>query len=199
MSLLNSELDRIRAELGYNVLNVGAEPYIGVQAIFSNVVQTYMREGAGTTSATAVTASTTGTPKLVTITLASATGVSLLDKIAVDVDEQLEMTTVRGISGAAITCYLTKEHAGTYPIAVDGGLVAIRECLAALSTIRAKVADLDGTGTLKKVDEIEWYDVRGRTQLAVLAEQANYWRGQLSSLCGVANRNSPRGQGSVFS
>ena len=30
MPILDSELDRIRAELGYNLLNVGAEPYIGV-------------------------------------------------------------------------------------------------------------------------------------------------------------------------
>lgn len=185
MSLLDSELDRIRAELGYNLLTNGAEPYIGVSPIFSNVVQRYMSEGAGTTSATSVTVSTDGSAKLVTLVLASATGVSLLDKIAVDVDEQLEMATVRSISSTTITCYLKKAHAGTYPIAVDGGLVIIRECLAALWTIEQRMADTRGHGAIKKVDEIEFYQAGQKSQFELLLSQAEHWRDRLAKHLGI--------------
>lgn len=185
MSLLNSELDRIRAELGYNLLNVGAEPYIGVQAIFSQVIQPYMREGAGTSSSSAVTESADGKAKLATLTLASATGVALLDKIAVDVDDLLEMATVRSISSTTITCYLKKGHAGTYPIAVDGGLVIIRECLAALWVIEQRMADTRGHGSLKAVDEVEFYPTGQKSQFDNLLAQAEHWRDRLAKHLGI--------------
>lgn len=38
MSLLPSELATIRAELGFNVLTIGAEPYIGVTSVFDQVI-----------------------------------------------------------------------------------------------------------------------------------------------------------------
>src|SRR5512147_2694673 len=100
MPLTSGELDRIRAETGYNVLGVGAEPYIGVQAIFSQVIQPYLREGADTTSSTSVAASSTGT--FVTLSVASATGITLHERVAVDVDDFLEMATVRSISGTNV-------------------------------------------------------------------------------------------------
>ena len=56
MALLTSELMRIRAELGYNALGVGAEPYVGITAVFDQIVKVYLNAGATTTSATAVTA-----------------------------------------------------------------------------------------------------------------------------------------------
>ena len=72
MALSNAELERIKAELGYNVLTIGALPYVGFSQMFTNVVQAYMSSGASTTSSTAVTAATTATPA--TLTLASGTG-----------------------------------------------------------------------------------------------------------------------------
>jgi hypothetical protein len=183
--LLDSELDRIRAELGYNLLSVGAEPYIGVQAIFSQVIQPYMREGAGTTSASSFTAETTGQSKLATLTVASATGITVLGKIAVDVDDHLEMATVRSVSSTTITCYLKKSHAGTYPIAVDGGLVIIRECLGALYNVQEQMLNTRGHGSLKAVDEIEFYDTRGKSQFDVLLSQAEHWRDRLAKHLGI--------------
>jgi hypothetical protein len=185
MSLLDSELDRIRAELGYNVLDVGAEPYIGVQAIFSQVIQPYMREGAGTTSTSSVTASTDGSSKMATIVLASATGVTALGRIAVDVDDHLEMVTVRSVSSTTITCYLKKAHAGTYPISVDSGLIIVRECLAALFNIEEQMVATRGHGSLKAVDEIEFYDTKGKSQFEVLLAQAEHWRDRLAKHLGI--------------
>lgn len=39
MALLDSELARIKWHLGFNLLDVGATPYIGVAAIFEQVIQ----------------------------------------------------------------------------------------------------------------------------------------------------------------
>jgi hypothetical protein len=183
MPLTPGELDRVRAELGYNVLNVGAEPFIGVHAVFSQVIAPYLREGNDTTSATAVTASDTGT--FVTLTVASATGITLHERVAVDVDDYLEMATVRSVSGTSVGVILKKMHAGTYPVTVDGGLVQIRECLAALYNTHQKINDLEGTGGLKAVDEIQFYDAKGKTHLQVLNDQLEHWRDELRSRLGI--------------
>ena len=62
MALTSAEVRRIRYELGYNVLAVGAEPYVGVTQLFEQVIQPYLTAGASTTSSTAVVASSTGAP-----------------------------------------------------------------------------------------------------------------------------------------
>ena len=56
MALLTSEITRIKYELGFNVLSLGAEPYIGITQLFENVIQPYTLSGASTTSATAIVA-----------------------------------------------------------------------------------------------------------------------------------------------
>ncbi len=56
MALLDSEIARIKAELGYNLLTTGAVPYIGVTQVFEQVIQQNVLAGAKTTSATVVTA-----------------------------------------------------------------------------------------------------------------------------------------------
>jgi hypothetical protein len=45
MSLLDSEVERIKAELGYNVLTIGALPYVGFSQLFANVLQPYTSAG----------------------------------------------------------------------------------------------------------------------------------------------------------
>lgn len=185
MSLLDSELDRIRAELGYNLLETGAEPYIGVAAVFAQVIQPYLSEGAGTTATTSFVPNSDGSASLATLTVASATGITALSRIAVDVDDLLEMATVRSISSSTITCYLKKSHSGTVPIAVDGGLVIIRECLAALSNVQAQLVETRGHGSLRKVDEIEFYDTKGKSQFQVLQDQAEFWRDKLAKHLGI--------------
>jgi len=62
MALLASELIRLKAELGFNVLSVGAEPYISIVALFDQVIAPFMTAGVVTTSTTSVTAQGSPTP-----------------------------------------------------------------------------------------------------------------------------------------
>lgn len=187
MPLTSGELDRIRAELGYNVLNVGAEPFIGVHAVFSQVIQRYLREGADTTSSTRVNAEPAGA--FVTLTLASPVGVVLHERVAVDVDDYLEMATVRSVSGNQIGVILKKMHVGTYPVTVDGGLQKVRECLAGIYQTHQQISECTGTGAVKQVDEVHFYDVKGRTELSVLNDKLEHWRDMLTSAVGIPRRS----------
>ena len=119
MALLDSEIARIKAELGYNLLTTGALPYIGITQVFEQVIQDNVLAGASTTSTTAVSAQSTPTP--VGITLASATGFAAGVRVVLDVDDRQETATVQSMSGSVITVQLTGVHSGTYPVTVDGG------------------------------------------------------------------------------
>src|SRR5215471_2659866 len=118
MALLDAELNRIRYELGYPGLSVLAEPYIGIAAVFTRIVQPYLLSGASSTSSTAVTAATA--PTLVTLTLASATGFDAGARVVIDVDARQEMVTVESVSGSTISVLLKLAHTGTYPVTVEG-------------------------------------------------------------------------------
>jgi hypothetical protein len=191
--LTSGELDRVRAELGYNVLDVGAEPYIGVQAYFSQVLKPYLREGLETSTSTAVAENAAGS--LVNLLLVDVTGLTLRSRIVVDVDDFLEAATVRAISGSTITVLLKKAHVGTYPISVDAGLQIVRECLAALFRVQQLIDELEGEGAIKKVDEVEFYDASGRTRLQLLEDQQRHWRRRLSSAIGFPLNPSASGFG----
>lgn len=182
MPLTNGELDRIRAELGYNVLNTAATPFVGVHAFFDQVLQPYLREGADTTSSTTVVAAPAGA--FVTLSVASASGVVLHERVAVDVDDAFEMATVRSVSGTSVGVFLKKAHAGTYPVTVDGGLQIVRQCLAAISAAHELIAECDGTGAIKAVDEVHFYDSRGKSRLMLLNDQLEHWRNRLASAVG---------------
>jgi hypothetical protein len=193
MPLTTGELDRVRGELGYNLLNTGAQPYIGVHAVFEQVIQPYLREGADTTSSTVVAASASGS--LVTLAVASATGIALHDRVAVDVDDAFEMATVRSIVGTSVGVVLKKAHAGTYPVTVDGGLVQVRECLSALYLARQRITALNGTGALKAVDEVQFYDSRQKSRLKLFQEQLEFWRDELASRLGIPRRSPQNSNG----
>ena len=186
MPLTTGELDRIRAELGANLLDIGAEPYIGVQAVFSQVIAPYLREGADTTSSTAVEENPRGA--FVTLTLASTEGVVLHERLAVDVDDYLEMATVRSVRGNQVGVILKKMHVGTYPVTVDGGLQKVRECLSGIYNTHLQIAESEATGSIKSVDEVHFYDTKGRSQLQLLNERLEHWRDQLASALGIPRR-----------
>jgi hypothetical protein len=186
MALLDSELDRIRFETGWNLLNVGAEPYIGVAAIFSQVIQPYLRSGAITTSSTAVTAASEATP--VTLTLASAIGFSAQCRVVVDVDDAQEAATVQSLSGSNITLALKNAHTGAYAVTVEGGESIVRELLGQIRAVRVQMGQTFGEGALKKVDEVEFYDVKGtQARFGMLGDQLMYWRDELCSALGISN------------
>ncbi len=159
MGLSTAELAELKYALGYNLLEIGAVPYIGISALFERVIQPYLQEGDDTTSSTAVSAATTPTP--VTLTLADATGFAAHDRVVIDVDTRQEEVTIQSVSGSTITVQLTKAHSGTYPVTVQGGLTIIRRLLKNFREIQDKIVAASGSAGLKKVDEIEWYGAMG--------------------------------------
>lgn len=185
MSLSDAELARIKAELGFNLLTVSAEPFIGVSALFENIIQRYLGAGAATTSSTTVAAAAVPTP--IAVTLASASGFATGARVWVDVDARLESATVQSLTGAVATMLLQLEHAGTYQVSVDGGESIVRECLARIKATKDQMATVFGTGALKKVDEIEWYGSTTKTQFGILGDQLMYWRDELASILGAPN------------
>lgn len=192
MALLDSEVARIKAELGYNVLDIGAEPYIGVAAIFSQVIQPYLSGGAVTTSSTAVTAASSPTP--VVLTLASATGFAAGARVVIDVDDRQEVATIQSLSGAFATVQLSKAHSGTYPVTVDGGESIVRELLGLIRGVKAEMAQTFGTGSIKKVDEVEFYSTGG-TAFGALGVQLSAWREELAAVLGIQSMWARKRQG----
>lgn len=198
MALLTSELARIRNELGYNNLSVGAEPYIGYVAVFDQVIATYLQAGAATTSATTVTAASSPTP--VTLVLASATGFHTGDAVLVDVDDRQERAILQLVSSTNATLLLSKAHSGTYPVTVEGGESIIREILGRIKSVKDSIAESFSVAGIKKVDEIEFFPSNGgggviRDMNSLLM----YWRDELASTLGVPNgwRGRRGGGGSV--
>ena len=200
MAILDSELERIKAELGYNVLTIGALPYVGFSQMFTNVVQAYMSTGASTTSSTAVTAATSPTPA--TLLLTSGTNFAAGQRVVIDVDERQEIVTAQNVSGASLTVLLTLAHSGTYPVTVEGGETLIREQLARLRAINAQITAAASTAGIKRVDVIEFYgggtggQGGGTAQIDVLYKQRDRARDELASLCGIRNAWRDKAQGS---
>lgn len=210
MALLTSEVARIKAELGYNVLAVGAEPYIGVAAMFEQVIQPYTTAGASTTSATPVTAASSPTPT--SIVLASGTGFAAGNVVIVDVDTRQERATIQSISGATITLQLALAHSGTYPVTVEGGESIIREILRELALLGSgmnstagAISRLRSRAGIKKVDEIEFFGggstlgTQGKDPITQMLALREYWRDELASVLGIVRLNGRNGGGSDVS
>lgn len=185
MALSDAEIAKCKSELGYNVLDVGAEPYISIVALFEQVIQDNVLTGATTTSSTAVTASATPTPS--TITVASATGIAQGNVLVVDVDSRQEKATVQSLSGSDITLLLSKAHTGTYPVAVESGETLVRETLRKIADVKTALSENYGAGALKKVDEIEFFAAGGKTYFGTLGENLRFWRNELAAQLGVRN------------
>ncbi len=196
MALLESELTRIKYELGFPVLSVYAEPYVSIVAIFEQVIRPYLLSGATTTSSTAVVAAETPTP--VTLTLADATGFSVGDRVIVDVEARQEAGVVRSAAGATIQLDLVGAHSGTYPVTVEGGESIIRELLGQIRACKQMMGESMGAGALKKVDEIEFHAAGATaTQFGLLGKQLAWWRAELAQALGLGDMYAAnRGGGS---
>lgn len=187
MALLDSEIARIKAELGYNVLTTGAVPYIGVTQVFEQVIQDNVLAGAVTSSATTVPALAEGSPATPrTLTLASGTGFTTGDRVVIDVDDRQEVVTARLVSGAALTADLSLTHSGTYPVTVEGGESIVRELLRSIRNTKTEMGATFGEGALKKVDEVEFYQTGG-TLFGNLGAQLSFWREELAAALGVTS------------
>lgn len=201
MALLDSELDRLRTELGYPLLTSAAEPYVGITSLFTQVIQPYLSAGAITTSATTVVASSP--PALTAITLTSPTGFAAGARVVIDVDVRQETVTVESLSGSVLSALTSLAHSGVYNLTVEGGESIIREYLRYIRDVKAQMALAFGTGALKAVDEIQWYDVKGaQTLFGNLGDQLMYWRTELASALGIrsmwAYRSAGAGRLSVY-
>lgn len=183
MALLTSEIARIKAELGFNLLSNSAAPYVDVVAIFENVIQENLSGGAATTSSTTVAAA--GAPTPVTLALASAAGVTSGDRLVVDVDSRQEIATIQHLSGTSVTLMLSLAHTGTYPVTVEGPETIVREILGEIRTTRAELKEEFGNGALRKVDEIEWYQAGNKTAFGIIGENLAYYREQLAAALGI--------------
>lgn len=196
MGLLESEIARIKYELGYNVLDAGADVYIETSALFEQVIQRFVSGGATTTSSTVVAASDTATA--VALTLASATGFSLFSRVVVDVDAQQEIATVRSVAGNTITVLLSKAHSGTYPVLVEGAESIIRELLGqctAISGFGGKLQAAASTAGIKVVDDIEFFGDSAKNSLSAQQQALlSFWRNELASALGIDNLRNTRGR-----
>lgn len=196
MALSTGEIKRLRFELGYNVLEVGAEPYVTYWASLDRVIALYLL-GSTTSSSTVVTAASPPTQTVVSLTLASVTGISVYDHVIVDVDTFAERATVRSISGSTISVALRLAHTGTYPVMVELGEAIVRNLLDRI----IRVADVMSTTGLssagiKKVDEIEFMDGgKWAGTFPQAQSQLRFWRNELASALGVVNlREMRRGE-----
>lgn len=213
MALLDSEVQRIRYELGYPNLDTAAEPYIGIVAFFSQILQPYLLDGASTTSTSLVTAATSPTPQ--SLVLASATDFHVGDVVVIDVDSRQERATVSSLSGNTITALLSLDHGpGSFPVLVEGGESFIRDILrelrllttgmngaaSAMSAFRSRVG-------LKKVEgEVEFFGggntlaSQGVDPLTQLNQLREYWRDELAQAVGIERLNkASRSGGSSIS
>ena len=178
---------RPRAELGYNALGVGAEPYVGITAVFDQIVALYLNAGATTTSATAVVAADVATPVAVTLTL--ATGFAAGQRVVLDVDARQESATVQSIAGSVITLLLTGVHSGTYPVTVEGGETLAREKLRLIIGVQARLDAASATAGLRQAEDVGWFQAKGggSAQLQDLLRLRDYYRDELAGVLGVAN------------
>ncbi len=186
MALLDSEIQRIKYELGYNVLTSSASPYVDYVSYFDQIVQPYTSSGAATTSTTTVTAASSPTP--VTLTLASGTGFATGARVVIDEDDRQEVVTAQLVSSNSLTVLLQLAHTGTYRCTVEGGESIVREILKRIRDVKNELGSTFGSGSLKKVDEIEWYQSGGTsTAFGNLGDQLTFWRNELSSALGIAS------------
>lgn len=151
MTLNTSEITRVKHELGFNMLLVGAEPYVTVTRYFEQVAVPNLIAGVDTTSSTSVSAVTS--PTAVTLTLASGTGILAFDTVVVDVDSAQETVTVQAIVGNSLTVILSKAHSGTYPVEVEGGVSLVRNYLAKLRRISNRIDLFGARAGIKSLDK----------------------------------------------
>ncbi len=205
MALTTAEVRRIKYELGYGLLSVGAEPYISYVSLFDTIIQPYLTEGAATRSSTIVVAADEPTP--VALVLLSSTGIVAGDRVTIDIDSRQETSTIQAMSGLSMTVLLQGAHSGSYPVEIEGGASIVRAILRKLQAIGGLGASASGDAIMKalssagirKVDEIEFFggEMTSQTRIGQVKALREYWRSELASALGVVRLNGGGGGSSV--
>jgi len=178
-TLTADEIGRIKYELNEAVLSYNALPWIGIRVVW-DVIQTSV-ESSSTPATSTSTAITAAGP--VTITVASATGLSVGTRVQLDCDGQRETCSVRNVAGNVLSLVARKVHSGTYPVEIESPLTLVRGCVADLAALEqvTSLASFESLG-LRRVDEIEW-DEKGSSYWVDWAR--NNLRRSLSRALGV--------------
>lgn len=177
---------RIRHELGYNLIQFGGEPWIGVPAIFDVVIKPYLDAGPKTTSSSEVVG--TDEPTQAVIKLDDVTGFLPGQRVVVGDDDSQEIVTIQGLTGPLLLASFSKSHNRTYPVTVEGGESIVREILTNIRNCKGRMATSLGTGSLKKADEVEFYQGSG-SFFEGLSSQLEYWRDELASALGLRRKS----------
>jgi hypothetical protein len=207
VALTDAEVQRIKFELGYNLISISAEPYVSHLAYFNQILKPYLESGAATTSSTPVTAASSPTPQ--SLVLSSATGFAAGNVVVVDVDSRQEKATIQNISGSSITVLLSLAHSGTFPVVVEGGESIIREVLRQLTLLTTGMNGQAGTMSsmrsrigIKRIEgEIEYFGggstlaSQGIDPLTQIDQLRNFWRDELASALGVPRMNAGSASG----
>ncbi len=188
MPFTQHEIWRLKAELGFNLLDVGADSYAiqGIYQVFETVINENIEAEVTTTSVTPVTATIDPTPS--TIVLALATGFATNDRVFVDVDDRQENFTIQNLVTTSLTGLFTKAHTGTYPVSLEGPIPLAREAMRRILETKAELETIFGEGALKQVDEIHFFDTKDSENLfGSTGATLMYWRDELASRLGVPN------------
>ncbi len=180
--LSNGECDRLRYELGLNVVGIGAEPYIGHAQIIA-IIQSYLASNAQAVAYSATAVTIAGG---VTLTLDSVVGIDTGTPLVLDVDAFAERVTVKRVVSSTIIVNCKKLHAANFPVEIESGLTLVRMKLAELDSIATRITEASDSAGLKRVDEVEWKDGR-MTVAAELASQQLARRRELASLVNLQN------------
>lgn len=196
MSLLNSEVSRIKTELGFNELSLSALPYAidGITQLFTQVVQPYLNAGELNHSSTALAVQST--PTLVTLTLNGPVPTAMLvgDRIVVDQDSFQEFAHATAVTSNTVTLALQNAHNGTFPLTVEGGESTARYCLRQCISIADRIGRAASRAGVQKADEVTFF-ASTATQNGViddLIKLQRHWRNELASALGVANLREGR-------
>jgi hypothetical protein len=186
------EMQRIKYELGDTVLNVGAQPWIGIRSVWNVIKDNVLgSDTAPTYSSTAITSA-----GAVTITVASAVDLVAGTRVQIDVDGQRETCTIRNVSGSVLSLIARKTHSGTYPVEIESSLTIVRGIISDLTALEQvnTLASFDALG-LRRVDEVEWAE-KGAAYYVEFGK--GLLRRKLASACGVSwIYNAARGSGAL--
>lgn len=186
------EMQRIKYELGDTVLNVGAQPWIGIRSVWNVIKDNVLgSDTAPTYSSTAINSA-----GAVTITVASAVDLVAGTRVQIDVDGQRETCTVRNVAGSVLSLIARKTHSGTYPVEIESSLTIVRGIISDLTALEQvnTLASFDALG-LRRVDEVEWAE-KGAAYYVEFGK--GLLRRKLASACGVGwIYNASRGSGAL--